>query len=88
MAKVVVDIDGLDYARDCFGSERSNAWRHESITVAEVLPQLVIEISNAVGLRGFGLGRHDRHQCGWYGKANPSAATARLPLQWMGQAMG
>jgi hypothetical protein len=25
MAKVVVDFDGLDDARDCFGSERSPA---------------------------------------------------------------
>ena len=37
MAKVVVDFDGLDDVRDCFGSERSNACRHDRMPLAEIL---------------------------------------------------
>ena len=37
VAKVVVDFDGLDDVRDCFGSERSNAGRHDRLPLAEIL---------------------------------------------------
>ncbi len=57
MAKVVIDFDGPDDARDCFGAERSNAYRHDRMAMTEILSQLVVESSNAVGLRGSGLGR-------------------------------
>ena len=63
VAKVVVDFDGLDDARDCFGAERSDARRHDRMTLAEILSQLVVERANAVGLRGFDLGRHGRLHC-------------------------
>jgi hypothetical protein len=65
VAKVVVDFDCLDDARDCFGTERSNAYRHDRMALAEILSQLVVESSNAVGLCGFDLGRHGRLRCGW-----------------------
>ena len=58
MAKVVIDFDGLDDARDCFGAERSGGPGHDRMTLAEILSQLVVERANAVGLSGFGLGRH------------------------------
>jgi hypothetical protein len=37
VAKVVVDFDRLHDARDCFGPERSNAYRHDRMAVAEIL---------------------------------------------------
>src|SRR5271166_1864639 len=43
VAKVVIDFDGLDDARDCFGSQRSNAYRHDRMALAEILSQLVVE---------------------------------------------
>jgi hypothetical protein len=49
-AKVVVDFDRLDDARDCFGAERNDAYRHDRMALAEILSQLVVESSNAVGL--------------------------------------
>ena len=42
MAKVVVDFDRLDDARDCFGAERSDAYRHDRMVLAEILSQLVV----------------------------------------------
>src|SRR5271163_4610227 len=51
VAKVVIDFDGLDDARDCFGSQRSNAYRHDRMALAEILSQLVVERANVVGLR-------------------------------------
>ena len=70
VAKVVVDFDGLDDVRDCFGSERSNAYRHDGMTLAEVLSEFVVEISNAFGLSG--LARSScRLQCGWGCESEP-----------------
>jgi len=63
VAKVIVDFDRLDDARDGFGSERSDAYRHDRMALAEILSQLVVESSNAVGLCGFDLGRHGRLRC-------------------------
>ena len=65
VAKVVVDFDRLDDARDDFGSERSDAYRHDRMALAEILSQLVVESSNAVGLCGFNLGRHGRLRIDW-----------------------
>ena len=50
VAKVVVDFDCLDDARHCFGTERSDAYRHHRVTLVEILSQLVVERANAVGL--------------------------------------
>ena len=63
VAKVVVDFDGLDDARNRFRAKRSNAYRHHRMTLVEILSQLVVERANAVRLRGFDLGRHGRLHC-------------------------
>ena len=63
VAKVVINFDGLDDARDRFRAERSNARRHHRMTLAEILSQGIVERANAVRLRGFGLGRHGRLHC-------------------------
>ena len=63
VAKVVVDFDRLDDARDRFRAKRSNARRHHRMTLAEILSQLVVERANAVRLCGFRLGRHGRLHC-------------------------
>ena len=63
VAKVVVGFDGLDDARDGFGAERSDACRHDRMTLVEILSQLVVERANAGGLGGFDLGRHGRLHC-------------------------
>jgi hypothetical protein len=46
-AKVIVDFDGLDDAHDCFGTEGGHAWRHNGVTITEVVPQFVVECTNA-----------------------------------------
>ena len=63
MAKVVVDFDCLDDARHCFGTERSDAYRHHRVTLVEILSQLVVERANAVGLGAGDLSRHGRLDC-------------------------
>ena len=65
VAKVVIDFDSLDDARDCFGTERSDAYRHDRMALAEILSQLIVERANAGGLGGFDLSRHGRLRCGW-----------------------
>jgi len=37
VAKVVIDLDGLHDARDSFGAERSDAYRHDRMALAEIL---------------------------------------------------
>jgi hypothetical protein len=37
VAKVVVDFDGLDDARNCSRAKRSNAYRHHRMALAEIL---------------------------------------------------
>jgi hypothetical protein len=41
VAKVVIDFDGFDDARDHFAAKRSNAHRHHRMTLAEILSQHV-----------------------------------------------
>jgi hypothetical protein len=53
VAKVVIDFNGLHDARHCFAAKRSNARRHDRMTLAEILSQLVVECANAGGLSGF-----------------------------------
>ena len=38
LSKVVVNLDRLDDARDRFRAERRYAWRHEGVTIAEIVP--------------------------------------------------
>ncbi len=37
VAKVVIDFDSLDDARDGFGAERSDACRHDRMALVEIL---------------------------------------------------
>jgi hypothetical protein len=52
VAKVVIDLDGLDDARDGFGTERSNSSGHNGLptATADVSPQIIVERTDAVGL--------------------------------------
>jgi len=79
VAKVVVDFDCFHDARDRFAAEGGYARRHEGTTVAEIVPQLVVEGSNLFGLGGFGLGRHGRLQCGWVMPRRIPPQRHRLP---------
>jgi hypothetical protein len=48
MAKVVVDFDDLDDARDRFGPERGNDHGDGRMALAKILSQFVVERANSV----------------------------------------
>ena len=63
VAKVVIDSDCLNDARDSLGAECGDAASHHGCAFAEVLTQSIIQVANALGLGGLDLGRHGRLRC-------------------------